>query len=82
MNASGKLTTGAASPSGLSRLTETATVTVGGQNANIDYIGLTPGSVGLYQVNFFVPQIAKGTYPVVITIAGQASNSPTMTVSN
>lgn len=82
VNASGKLTTGAASPSGLSRLTQSATVTVGGQNATIDYIGLTPGSVGLYQVNFFVPQIAKGTYPVVITIAGQASNNPVMTVSN
>jgi len=86
VNASGTLTTGHASPSGLSPITEypsgSYSVTVGGQTAQVAYIGLTPGSVGLYQVNFFVPQIAKGTYPLVITIAGQASNSPVMTVSN
>jgi len=57
-------------------------ITVGGAQATVDYIGLTPGSIGLYQANFVVPQIAKGTYPVVITIAGQASNNPVMTVSN
>jgi uncharacterized protein (TIGR03437 family) len=45
-------------------------------------MGLTPGSIGLYQANFVVPQIAKGTYPVVLTISGQASNNPVMTVSN
>jgi uncharacterized protein (TIGR03437 family) len=72
------------SPAGLgfSPLSENSSVTVGGVNANVDYIGLTPGGIGLYQVNFNVPQIAKGTYPVVITIAGQPSNSPVMTVSN
>lgn len=83
VNASGKLTTGAASPSGLSPVTASYSITVGGvQVTSIPYIGLTPGSVGLYQVNFIVPQIAKGTYPVVLTIGGQASNSPNMTVSN
>jgi uncharacterized protein (TIGR03437 family) len=58
-------------------------------NASIKYIGLTSGSIGLYQANFIVPQLAKGTYPVVITIAGQASNTlggpdpnPVMTISN
>ncbi len=89
----GKLTTGAASPAGLSPVTDpNASVTVGGVSANVVYIGLTPGSVGLYQANFNVPQVAKGTYPVVITISGQASNdytapsttvlNPVMTVSN
>ncbi|MGB6944105.1 MAG: hypothetical protein WBE37_17025 [Bryobacteraceae bacterium] len=63
-------------------MTENYSITVGGIAANVDYIGLTPGSIGLYQANFNVPQIAKGTYAVVITIAGQASNSPVMTVSN
>jgi len=43
---------------------------------------LTPGSVGLYQVNFTVPSIAKGTYPVQINIAGQLSNEPVMTIGN
>jgi uncharacterized protein (TIGR03437 family) len=90
VNASGKLVTGSPAPSGLSPVTDpNATVTVGGQNAVVKYIGLTPGSIGLYQANFIVPQLAKGTYPVVITIAGTASNSlggpqpnPVMTISN
>jgi uncharacterized protein (TIGR03437 family) len=90
VNASGKLTTGSPAPSGLSPVSgANPTITVGGQNAIIKYIGLTPGSIGLYQANFIVPQLAKGTYPVVITIAGTASNSlggpqpnPVMTISN
>ncbi len=89
VNASGKLSTGAASPAG--QVTDpNASLTVGGTSAVIKYLGLTPGSVGLYQANFIVPQVAKGTYPVVVTISGQASNtllgaqnpSPVMTVSN
>jgi uncharacterized protein (TIGR03437 family) len=80
--ASGTLTTGEPAPTGLSPLSGMYSITVGGQPANVAYIGLTPGSIGLYQANFTVPQVAKGAYPVVITIAGQASNSPVMNVSN
>ena len=76
------LITGNPAGLGLSPLNEDYSITVGGVAATVDYIGLTPGSIGLYQANFNVPQIAKGTYPLVITIAGQASNSPVMTVSN
>ncbi len=83
VNAAGKLVTGAPSPNGLSRVTGANTITVGGiAAAAINYVGLTPGGIGLYQANFVVPQIAKGTYPVVLTIAGQASNNPVMTISN
>jgi uncharacterized protein (TIGR03437 family) len=82
VQASGPLVTGAPSPAGQSPVTGDNTVTVGSANATVKYMGLTPGSIGLYQANFIVPQIAKGTYPVVITIAGQASNNPVMTVSN
>jgi uncharacterized protein (TIGR03437 family) len=82
VQASGQLTTGAASPGGLSPVTGDNSITVGNVAATVKYMGLTPGSVGLYQANFIVPQIAKGTYPVVITIDGQASNNPVMTVSN
>jgi uncharacterized protein (TIGR03437 family) len=80
--ASGTLTSGHPAPSGLSPVTGTNSITVGGVAATAPYIGLTPGSIGLYQANFTVPQLAKGTYPVVITIAGQASNNPVITVSN
>jgi uncharacterized protein (TIGR03437 family) len=90
VTASGKLSTGAASPPGQSPVTGSVSVTVGGiASPDVEYAGLTPGSVGLYQANFTVPQIAKGTYPVVLTIGGQASNTlggvypnPVMTVSN
>jgi uncharacterized protein (TIGR03437 family) len=82
VDASGKLVTGSAAPAGLSPITGTYSVTVGGQNAVVDYIGLSPGSVGLYQANFVVPQLAKGSYPVQITIAGQPSNTPNMNVGN
>jgi uncharacterized protein (TIGR03437 family) len=75
-----KLVSGAPAPSALT-VTGANKVTLNNVTAKVAYIGLTPGSIGLYQVNFFVPQVAKGTYPLVITIAGQASNSPVMTVN-
>jgi hypothetical protein len=33
-------------------------------------------------VNFTIPSIAKGTYPLQIDIAGQVSNKPVITVGN
>jgi uncharacterized protein (TIGR03437 family) len=82
VQASGQLTTGAAAPAGESPVTGTNSITVGDVPATVVYMGLTPGSVGLYQANFIVPAIAKGAYPVVITIAGYNSNNPVMNVSN
>jgi len=81
VQASGKLASGAASPSGLSPVTGNNSITVGGAAATVKYMGLTPGSVGLYQANFIVPQLAAGAYPVVITIGGATSNNPVMNVS-
>ncbi|MGO9230347.1 MAG: hypothetical protein ACLQKA_14230 [Bryobacteraceae bacterium] len=78
----GTLVTGSPAPPGLSPLTGNYSVTVGTLPATVKYIGLTPGSIGLYQVNFVVPQLAKGSYAVQITIGGQASNKPVMTVGN
>jgi uncharacterized protein (TIGR03437 family) len=82
VQASGKLVTGQPAPSGLSPITGQHSVTVGDAAATVLYMGLTPGSIGLYQANFMVPQLPKGTYPVHIIIAGQASNAPVMTISN
>ncbi len=82
VQAAGKLVTGAPAPAGLSPITGNYSVTVGGIPANVIYIGLAPESVGEYQVNFNVPQLAKGTYAVQITIDGVASNKPVMTVGN
>jgi uncharacterized protein (TIGR03437 family) len=80
VEASGPLVTGSPAPSGLSWVSGSYSVTVGTAQAPVQYIGLSPGSIGLYQVNFTVPQLAKGSYALQINIAGQASNKPLMNV--
>ena len=80
VNSSSPWTTGAASPAGPSSVASPYSLTVGGQVAQVSYVGLTPGFVGLYQANFTVPALTPGTYPVVVTVAGNASNSATLAV--
>jgi uncharacterized protein (TIGR03437 family) len=82
VNASGKLSTGATSPAGLSPVTGPYTITVDGVEAtNISYVGLTPGSIGLYQASFALPSgVASGNRAVVLTISGQSSNAPLLPV--
>jgi uncharacterized protein (TIGR03437 family) len=82
VNASGPLVTGAVTPAGLSPLAAPDTIAVSGVAANVTYIGLTPGSIGLYQADFVVPKVGAGDHPLVITISGQASNNPLIAVSN
>jgi uncharacterized protein (TIGR03437 family) len=56
-------------------------VTIGGQNAPIAYAGLTPGGIGLYQINFTVPVgLAAGDSPVVVTQSGVAANQTLLPV--
>jgi len=76
--------TGAAAPVSepLARVTMQPTVTVDGQSASVAYAGLTPGSVGLYQINFQVPENANsGDLNVVVTLAGVMSNTTQLSVS-
>ncbi len=73
--------TGAPSASGL-LVPQPYSVTVSGTAATVDYIGLTPGGIGLYQCNFVVPKVSTGDHPLVVTISGQASNNPLLAVSN
>lgn len=58
----------------------TPTVTIGGANARVAFSGLSPSSIGLYQINVTVPsQAPAGLQPVVITIDGidsQPANLP------
>lgn len=58
-------------------------VTIGGQPATIQFAGLVPTLVGLYQINAVVPNIAaNAAAPVqIITAQGQTSNTVTMAVS-
>jgi uncharacterized protein (TIGR03437 family) len=76
------LVTGARAPGSLSPVTGAYSITVNGKAATVNYIGLTPLSIGLYQANFVIPQVAAGDHPLAITIAGQVSNKPLITVSN
>jgi uncharacterized protein (TIGR03437 family) len=44
-------------------------LTLGGVSVDVAYIGLSPGSAGLYQVNFTVPAgIPAGNQPLVLTV--------------
>jgi uncharacterized protein (TIGR03437 family) len=69
-------------PAPASTTVNPATVTIGGQPAQVQYSGLTPGYAGLYQVNAVVPPgITTGdAVPVTITMAGQTSQ-PGVTMS-
>ena len=73
-------TGGPAGSDPLSRPLGSVSVTVGGQSAEIAFAGMTPGFVGLAQLNFKVPTLAPGDYPLVVTINGEKSNAGTMTV--
>ncbi len=58
------------------------TATIGGVTANVAFGGLTPGFVGLYQVNLTVPSgVTPGSsVPVILSVAGESSVPVTMAV--
>lgn len=56
-------------------------VTIGGRPAEVSFSGLTPGQVGLYQVNVQVPSDApSGLQPLVITANGIESKVTTVPI--
>jgi uncharacterized protein (TIGR03437 family) len=79
----GAVATGAVSPASPPALEkETTTVTVGGARAAVSLAEMSPGMVGIVQVNFTVPKIPAGDHPVRVTIGATTSNSGLMTVAN
>jgi uncharacterized protein (TIGR03437 family) len=73
--------TGTATPlSPFSKATLPVSATVGGWDTTVQFIGLTPGTVGMAQANLMVPGLSPGAYPVVVTIGGVASNPATVYV--
>ncbi len=57
------------------------TVTVGGVQTFLQFVGIVPGVVGLTQVNFTVPaSVPAGVQPVVVTVGGIASPAANITV--
>lgn len=62
---------GAVAPSSpLAMTTATPTVTIGGKTAQVSFSGLTPSTVGLYQLNVVVPATGAGLQPVVVSVGG------------
>ena len=66
----------------LAQTTKLPVVTVGGVNAQVSWSGLTPGFIGLYQVNFIVSENAPtgSAMPVVVSVGGAGSNTVTMAI--
>ncbi len=75
---------GAPAPtSPLASVTVSPAVTVAGSTATVAFAGLTPGFVGLYQINFQVPASAtSGELEVDVTQNGVAANPTLLPVSN
>ncbi len=70
-----------ASANPLSRTINTPTVTIEGREAPVEFSGLAPGFVGLYQVNVVIPSgLLPGEHPVQLTVGGVSSNT-TVTIS-
>ena len=66
----------------LARVTVQPTVSVDGQNATVAYAGLTPRSVGLYQVVFQVPSVARsGDLDVILKQGDRAANTVKLPVA-
>jgi uncharacterized protein (TIGR03437 family) len=70
------VTSGSASPSSpLASPSSTLVLTINGAQSPIYFAGLTPGLVGLYQMNFQVPaDLPAGNITVVVSQNGYASN--------
>ena len=73
----------AASSNPLSHTLTTPRVTIGGEAAAVSFSGLSPGYVGLYQVNAQIPADASGGSAVAVqlSIGGVASNTVTIAVN-
>lgn len=68
---------GAPGPPNLAQTTATPTITIGGQAVtNVQFSGLAPGFVSLYQVNVQVPEgISAGQQAISCTIGGVTSTT-------
>ena len=67
----------------LSSVTDTVRVNIGGVDAGKpEFAGLTPGLVGVYQINLVMPntQMRGDQVPVVVTTGGQSSASASTSV--
>jgi uncharacterized protein (TIGR03437 family) len=65
----------------LVNMTSTYSAQIGSAAAQVPFAGLAPSFIGLVQMNIVVPStLSPGTYPLTITVGGEASNSATIAV--
>ena len=77
------VSTGEAAGGGIAaRATFPILATVGNRPAAITFAGLSPDSVGLFQINLIVPRVGPGSHPLVVTVNGVTSNTRPLSVSN
>jgi uncharacterized protein (TIGR03437 family) len=57
-----------------------SSATIGDVDAPVQFIGMTPGSVGLAQANLVVPDLPTGTYPMWISLNNVQSVSALVSV--
>ena len=56
-------------------------VTIGGKSAVVEFSGLSPLSVGLYQANVIVPEdVPSGVQPLLVTVGGVASKQASIPI--
>ena len=73
--------TGTVTPGSLIQVAVAPQVTVGKANAQVLFAGLSPGSVGLYQIDVVIPaEAGTGNVPLVVTQSGVASNTVTVPI--
>jgi uncharacterized protein (TIGR03437 family) len=62
--------------------TAVSSASIGGEAAAVQYLGLTPGDVGLAQANIRIPaDLPSGDYPLVLNVGGFESISAVISVS-
>jgi uncharacterized protein (TIGR03437 family) len=57
-------------PLGVANVRGNVTVQIGSANATVQYAGVAPGNVGLYQINVVVPNLPAGDNPLVVSLNG------------
>jgi uncharacterized protein (TIGR03437 family) len=73
--------TGAAAQASILSRANGVTVIIGGQNAKIYFAGLTPGMVGLMQVNVEIPAATPPGDAVLVQLAVAGARAHTATIA-
>jgi uncharacterized protein (TIGR03437 family) len=70
----------AAPPDPLIGAAAQVTATLGGQTGEVTFAGMTPGLVGVFQVNLRIPALAPGDYPLAVAVGRAMSNAALISV--